>query len=212
MGQMNYILVVEDDPEYRNAIRLILEMEGFEVQTAANGREGLESLRQRRADLVLCDIMMPEMDGRQFLEALQADDSAAVTPVIFVTALDSRFEMRRSMSAGADDYLTKPFSAEELIECVNGRLKRVGMLRGADQLPFDVEECRLLDSLTRREREVLTLVATGATSKGIASALHIRPNTVEVHRANLMRKLGVQNSALLGRWAAMMEVCRLQKP
>jgi len=212
MGQMDYILVVEDDPEYRNAIRLILEMEGFEVQTAANGREGLESLRQRLPDLVLCDIMMPEMDGRQFLEALQDDNSTAVTPVIFVTALDSRFEMRRSMSAGADDYLTKPFSAEELIECVNGRLKRVGMLRGADQLPFDVEECRLLDSLTRREREVLTLVATGATLKGIASALHIRPNTVEVHRANLMRKLGVQNSALLGRWAAMMEVCRLQKP
>ncbi|HPX62100.1 MAG TPA: response regulator transcription factor [Deltaproteobacteria bacterium] len=209
---MDYILVVEDDPEYRNAIRLILEMEGFEVQTAANGREGLESLRQRLPDLVLCDIMMPEMDGRQFLEALQDDNSTAVTPVIFVTALDSRFEMRRSMSAGADDYLTKPFSAEELIECVNGRLKRVGMLRGADQLPFDVEECRLLDSLTRREREVLTLVATGATLKGIASALHIRPNTVEVHRANLMRKLGVQNSALLGRWAAMMEVCRLQKP
>ena len=208
---MNYILVVEDDPEYRNAISLILEMEGFEVGTASNGCEGLEKLKQRRPDLVLCDIMMPKMDGHQFLETLQNVRSVAATPVVFVTALDNRSELRRSMAAGADDYLTKPFSAEELIECVNGRLKRVNMLRGNDQELFDPAEMKKVARLTRREQEILTLVADGATSKTIATALHIRPNTVEVHRANIMRKLSVQNTALLGRWAIMAVVYNGQK-
>jgi len=121
---MHHILVIEDDPQMRRNICTILEMEQFHVVCAANGREGLASARTQTPDLVLCDVMMPELDGYGVLEALRADPATLRIPFIFLTAKGERADIRAGMNLGADDYLTKPVAAAELIDAVNARLRR----------------------------------------------------------------------------------------
>lgn len=203
---MYSILIIEDDPSLCANMKLILHMEGFGVTTAGDGQAGLEMIRENRPDLILCDIMMPLLDGNSLLELLTTEAMLADTAFIFVTALGERADVRRGMSAGADDYLTKPFSAEELVTAVTGRLRRLEMLRGQGGKTVLAEEhALLLQRVSPREQEVLLLVGTGATSKEIAERLDISLRTVEVHRSNLMSKLNVTNSAMLARWAIIAE-------
>lgn len=203
---MHSILIIEDDITLLGNMELILQMEGFVTCTACDGSTGITRMREKRPDLVLCDILMPGMDGHSVLEALKHDPALADIPFIFVTALDDRIAVRRGMSAGADDYLTKPFSAEELTSAVTSRLQRIEMLRQYDeQTVYQKEFSFLRQQVTARELEVLLLVGQGYTSKQIAKKLGIRQNTVEVHRANLMRKLDAPNAANLARWALIAE-------
>jgi CheY-like chemotaxis protein len=102
----------------------ILAADGFLVRTAADGVAGLELARQDVPDLILCDIMMPGMNGYEFFALLQQDELLKEVSFMFVTAMSSRTSIRRAMSSGIDDYLTKPFSPQELIEAVTGRLNR----------------------------------------------------------------------------------------
>jgi len=118
------ILVIEDEPSIRNNIMLMLKVERYSASGAENGRLGLEMARSDPPDLILCDVMMPEMDGFAVLEALRAEPSLADIPFIFLTALDDRTSMRRGMNLGADDYLPKPFTRNELMEAVNSRLQK----------------------------------------------------------------------------------------
>ncbi|HXE96222.1 MAG TPA: response regulator transcription factor [Dongiaceae bacterium] len=199
---MYSILIIEDDPAYCSMMELILQMEGFDVHTASDGQSGLALLRAKRPDLILCDIMMPEMDGHSVLEILKGDDRLVDIPFIFVTALVEREDVRGGMSAGADDYLPKPFSADELLAAVTGRIRRHEMIKLQQaKSAFHEEKTFLSHTITKREREVLLLVGHGATTKEIAERLGIAPKTVEVHRANLMRKLDATNAAGLARWA-----------
>lgn len=202
---MHSILIIEDEPSICKNMELILQMEGFEVCSAGDGASGLAMIRHKRPDLILCDIMMPEMDGHSLLEALRSDDAYAGIPFIFVTALGERVDVRRGMSAGADDYLTKPFSAEELVAAVTGRLHRLETIRMQSAKSVNEKDARLYRQVSVREREVLLLVGTGATSREIAERLGISLRTVEVHRSNLMRKLHVTNVAMLARWAVIAE-------
>lgn len=125
---MTTILVVEDDDAIRNNITRLLKLEGYQIEAAANGREGLERARQLRPEVVISDIGMPEMDGFALLEAIRADRSLAATSVMLLTALDDRASMRRGMTAGADDYLAKPFTRVELLEALQGLLKKRGRI------------------------------------------------------------------------------------
>src|SRR6266478_4365589 len=100
------ILIVEDQAPMRRNIALLLEMEGFQVVTAANGAAGLETARKERPDLILCDIMMPQMDGYGVVQALRAEEQFATTPFIFLTARADKGDVRVGMNFGADDYLT----------------------------------------------------------------------------------------------------------
>jgi DNA-binding NarL/FixJ family response regulator len=201
------ILIIEDDAQYRNSMELILKLEGFCVRTADTGIAGIAGGREKRPDLILCDIMMPGMDGHTVLELLQSEKTLADVPFIFVTALNSRAEVRRGMSEGADDYLTKPFSSDELIATVVGRLRKFENIRMHNTRPaFEKSQAILRQQITGREREVLLLVGNGATSKEIADQLGIRLNTVEVHRSNLMKKLNATNAAILARWAFIAEL------
>lgn len=202
-------LIIEDDASFLESMRLVLKLEGFEVRTACNGEEGLASIRENRPDIVLCDIMMPRLDGHGVLENLRTGTDHADIPFIFVTALDNRQELRQGMTEGADDYLTKPFSAEELVAAVKGRLARMKLLTTNAPPPrsrLDEEQITLLGRITAREREVLLMVANGITSREIARCLNISANTVEVHRANLMKKLNVENAAALGAWAHLVHL------
>ncbi len=118
------VLVIEDEPSIRNNIMLMLKVERYAAVGAENGRVGLEMARSDPPDLILCDVMMPEMDGFAVLDALRAEPRFAEIPFIFLTALDDRSSMRRGMNLGADDYLPKPFTRAELLEAVNSRLKK----------------------------------------------------------------------------------------
>jgi DNA-binding NarL/FixJ family response regulator len=200
---MNSILIIEDDPAYRSMMETILQMEDFEVRTASDGCTGLEMITEKRPDLILCDIMMPGMDGHSVLEKVRGNASLAEIPFIFVTALGERNDVRRGMSGGADDYLPKPFSADELLAAVNGRIRRLEIFTQQNGAVITDEELNMIRKITRREREVLQMVGQGDTSKEIAERLGVCLKTVEVHRANLMNKLRASNAASLARWAVI---------
>jgi DNA-binding NarL/FixJ family response regulator len=201
------ILIIEDDAALCSNMELILKMEGFTVYTAGDGASGLDSIMSRRPDLILCDIMMPEMDGHMLLNELKISGAYSDIPFIFVTALGERSDVRRGMSSGADDYLSKPFTAEELVSAVTGRLRRLETMRVRDTRDeFTAERNLIRQSISVRELEVLLLVGKGATSKDIADQLGISLRTVEVHRSNLMTKLRVNNAAMLARWAIIAEL------
>ncbi len=118
------ILVVEDEAMIRMNLTLMLKGEGYEVDSAENGRDGIEHAKSFMPDLIVSDVMMPELDGFGLLEALRAEARFADTPFIFLTALNDRSSMRRGMNLGADDFLNKPFTRDELLEAVNTRLKK----------------------------------------------------------------------------------------
>ncbi|APW44231.1 protein kinase domain-containing protein [Rhodoferax saidenbachensis] len=130
------ILVVEDEASIRDNLALLLRMEGFELVEAANGVMGLALARQEMPDLILSDVMMPELDGYGFLEALRADPQTAAIPFIFLTARSERADRRRGMNLGADDYLGKPFTRDEVLEAVQARIKRVQTLEKTNPKPI----------------------------------------------------------------------------
>lgn len=118
------VLVIEDTEDVRNNIIEILESEGFEALGAENGKIGIETAIQSNPDLILCDIMMPAMDGYEVLETLRKNVITSTTPFIFLTAKNTRDDQRRGMALGADDYIAKPFTIDELLDGINTRLKR----------------------------------------------------------------------------------------
>ena len=120
------ILCIEDETEVRALIVEELKEAGFEVLEATNGREGLESMLAHWPDIVICDITMPEMDGRELLAEIQMNyPELAMTPFIFLTALTDKDTMLEGLRAGADDYLTKPVDFDLLMAKVDGCVKRV---------------------------------------------------------------------------------------
>lgn len=116
------ILVIEDETDIRENLSWILEAEGYEVDTAPDGVAGLEQVRRCRPDLVLCDVLMPRLDGRGVLKALRTDAETATLPFVFLSALSEHAHVRDGMKSGADDYLTKPFAVDDVLEAVASRL------------------------------------------------------------------------------------------
>jgi len=124
-GQLRKVVCVEDEPEMIDLIQLILNRKGFEVIGANGGPEGLETIRSVKPDLVLLDLMMPEMDGWQVYQQLKADEATANIPVIVVTAKAQNIDKVLGLHiAKVDDYISKPFSLQELVDRVEKVLKR----------------------------------------------------------------------------------------
>ncbi|QMS86860.1 response regulator [Nostoc edaphicum CCNP1411] len=119
------ILVIEDEVQICSNIQQILSFSDFNAITANNGLEGLRLAKTEQPDLICCDVMMPELDGYGVLTALRQDPVTESIPVIFLTAKVDRGDLRQGMELGADDYLTKPFSTEELLKAIKVRLERV---------------------------------------------------------------------------------------
>ena len=122
---MKRILLIDDTHSLREEIVDVLELEGFSVVTAENGRVGLERIQAERPDLVLCDLMMPEMDGYETLKAIRANPETLTLPVIVLTARDDEQCMTRGAELGADDYITMPFRIADLLRAVEAVAKRV---------------------------------------------------------------------------------------
>ena len=121
---MPKVLVIDDDPVIVQLLRVNFEIEGFEVVSAADGREGFERAKADRPDLVLSDIMMPRMDGLELVAQLKAHASTRSLPIILLSAKAQNAEVQQGLDAGADDYVTKPFDPLELIDRVNAVLAR----------------------------------------------------------------------------------------
>ena len=171
------ILIVDDEPNIVELLAVSLKFQGFEVATASNGTEGLDRARSFRPDAVILDVMMPGMDGFGMLRRLRADGIDA--PVLFLTAKDSVSDRVAGLTAGGDDYVTKPFSLEEVVARLRGLMRRAGasagaadpilrvgdltlnedsheVFRGDDEIELTATELELLRFLMRNPRRVLS--------------------------------------------------------
>jgi DNA-binding NarL/FixJ family response regulator len=187
------VLVIEDEPEMRRNLATILRCEKFQPIVAANGREGVAQARETRPDLVLCDVMMPEMDGYAVLKVLHNEPETMNVPFIFLTAKGERHDVRNGMDQGADDYLLKPVDKAELLRAIRTRLARAEQLARRDFEPnFDSPEPLLGLGLTPRVAEVLLWVAQGKTNADIGIILGISESTVKKHLLEIFQHLGVE--------------------
>lgn len=132
---MTKILLIEDNDEIRENIREILELANYQVVTAQNGKQGYSLALQVRPELIICDIMMPVLDGYGLLHLINKNEELKATPFIFLTAKTERGDFRRGMELGADDYITKPFTEIELMTAIESRLKKINILREGQTPP-----------------------------------------------------------------------------
>ena len=144
---MKKIILIEDNKEMRENTAEILELSNYKVLTAPNGKEGVKLAIHEQPDLIICDIMMPELDGYGVLHALSKNEATAGVPFIFLTAKAEKTDQRRGMEMGADDYLTKPFDDMQLLNAVEVRLRKSDALKnryarsvnGIDQFVADIQ-------------------------------------------------------------------------
>jgi DNA-binding NarL/FixJ family response regulator len=198
------LLLIDDDPNLILLVKDYLEFRGYEVITADNGREALEVLDQEVPDMIICDVMMPEMDGYAFVEHVRQDPRTNWIPVLFLSAKGQSQDRVKGLNKGADVYMVKPFEPEELVAQVESSLKQASRLihhSGTDseagpklQVPFDVE-------LTPTELKVVQFVARGMGNKQIAEQMNVSQRTIESHVSNMLGKTGLNNRTELARWA-----------
>jgi len=145
-----YLLLIEDEQHIRENVAELLTLNGFKVQTAANGREGVWLATTQRPELILCDVMMPELDGFQTLEIIRSNPTLSTVPFLFLTAKTELTDTRKGMALGADDYLTKPFKLDVLLTAIRGRLKREVQRRTQVQA-FLSEQIRAMTNVVSHE-------------------------------------------------------------
>ncbi|MBS1618837.1 MAG: response regulator, partial [Bacteroidetes bacterium] len=126
---MKKILLIEDNADVRENTAEILELAKFQVVTAANGKIGVDMAIKEKPDLIICDIMMPELDGYGVLHMLGRQTETASIPFIFLTAKTERADIRKGMEMGADDYLTKPFDDIELLNAIETRFRKNDLVK-----------------------------------------------------------------------------------
>ncbi|KAM3100027.1 response regulator transcription factor [Phormidesmis sp. 146-35] len=204
-GNHRRLLLIDDDPNLILLVKDYLEFRGYEVITAENGREALEVLEQDVPDMIICDVMMPEMDGYSLVSAIRSDPKTSWIPVLFLSAKGQSQDRVKGLNIGADVYMVKPFEPEELVAQVESSLKQASRLiqhkdaKGGDntpkiQVPFDVE-------LTPTELRVVQFVARGMANREIAEELNVSQRTIESHVSNMLGKTGLHNRTELARWA-----------
>lgn len=150
---MRRLLVIDDHDDIRENIAEILSLAGYEVFTAENGKRGVETALKESPELIICDIMMPELDGYGVLHLLRKNETTLNTPFIFLTAKTERTDFRKGMEMGADDYITKPFDDIELLNAIEIRLKKYDVLqqkyaageKGAGELISDLNASGMLN-------------------------------------------------------------------
>ena len=190
---MKKILVIEDEPDMRRNISALLRYYEYEPIVADNGRAGIEVARRESPDLILCDVMMPEMDGYGVLQALQTDVQLARIPFVFLTAKGEKDDLRSGMNLGADDYLTKPVANADLVRAIETRLRRSEQQVQREFKPdFSSYAPLLVFGLTPRAAETLLWLAQGKTNSDIATILCITESTIKKHVQEIFDKLGVE--------------------
>jgi DNA-binding response OmpR family regulator len=191
---MKKILIIEDDEQTRRNLATILRMEGYAALTAADGILGLDVARLEQPDLILCDVMMPRLDGHGVLKALRQDKITAGIPLIFLTARGEREDHRTGMNLGAADYLTKPTAASDLLAAIEARLNR-NRLRPPPDRVVDSSARASLEGLglTSREADVLLLMTQSKTNTDISNMIEATEVTVEQCLQEILKKLRVES-------------------
>src|SRR5262249_18933567 len=190
---MKKILVIEDEPEMRRNITALLRFHNYEPVAAENGRVGVEAARREKPDLVLCDVMMPELDGYGVLQALQRDAALSRIPFIFLTAKGEKDDLRSGMNLGADDYLTKPVANADLVHAIEARLRRSeNQVKREFKPDFSSTEPLVKLGLRPRAAEALLWLAQGKTNSDIATILGVTESTIKKHVQEMFEKLGVE--------------------
>ncbi|MCW3837298.1 response regulator transcription factor [Sphingomonas canadensis] len=194
--------IVDDDASVRRAAALLLRTQGYLVESHASGVAFLDKVKDSRPGCVLLDVRMPEVDGIGVLEQLGKTEFD--WPVIIMTAHGDIATAVAAMRLGARNFIEKPFEEDTLLLALDDGF---ALLSRKDELDLTVAAAMArLECLTPREREVLDGLAAGQTNKMIALDLGISPRTVEIHRANLMDKLGVQTLPQALRIALVVEL------
>jgi anti-anti-sigma factor len=159
---MTTILAIEDDTKIRENIQEILELEGFDVLIAENGRIGVQLAQEHHPDLIICDVMMPEINGYDVLISLRQDPTTLKIPFIFLSANATKTDFRKGMSLGADDYLTKPFTPSELLEAISIRIEKQTMMmaRYAQELERAMGSSRSVTPDLESTMGAVTCIAT----------------------------------------------------
>ncbi|KAA5826241.1 response regulator [Algibacter amylolyticus] len=134
---MKTVLLIEDDTVLRENTAELLELSDYEVITAANGQIGLEVAKDKNPDIIICDIMMPILDGYGVLEGLSKDNSTKFIPFIFLSAKTERQDVRKGMNMGADDYITKPFNEDEILSAIESRIAKAAILKEERELALN---------------------------------------------------------------------------
>ncbi len=145
-----HLLIVDDEENLRSMLAAALQYHGFEVTAVENGREALASVVSARPDLVVLDVMMPDLDGFEVCRRLRADGDR--TPVVFLTARDDTEDKVRGLTLGGDDYLQKPFSLDELVARVEAVLRRTSERNAAESTVYEAADLRMDDVAHRVER------------------------------------------------------------
>ncbi|WP_159789968.1 response regulator transcription factor [Sodalinema gerasimenkoae] len=219
------LLLVDDEPGLREAVQAYLSQSGFTVDVATNGQEGWERLQQDIPDLVVTDIMMPEVDGYQLLKQMREDPRLKSIPVVFLTARGMTSDRIQGYQARCDAYISKPFDPDELVAVVENLLaRRSNATEGLEDgetpdiatLARQIQEIKELLThksaipqksdpvqidLTPREESVLELVAQGLMNKEIASRLETSVRNVEKYVSRLFSKTGTNSRTELVRYA-----------
>lgn len=151
---MPLIVVMDDDAGTRMLVTQVLKKEGYDVKSAQDGAKGLELIREFKPDLVVSDVQMPEMDGFAVLEQVRQDPDLATTPIILLTSLQDRTNMRQGMTTGADDYLTKPFAPQELREAVSAQLNK---LIRAETMRAHLVDAAVMEALEEQRHKISKL-------------------------------------------------------
>jgi DNA-binding NarL/FixJ family response regulator len=224
---MKKILVVDDDRTMRTVLTRYLENRGYQVEQVTSGAEALVAVTKNPPDLVVSDVMMPEMDGLEFCRRLRATPSGQLMPFIFLSGKGELEDRIHGHSIGADDYLTKPVDPRELVAKIESQLERSRRIHSeivrlmqltigsqanqalteystsAAEASSETESVVPLNPLplTPAEERVFWEVIQGLTNKQISDRLFISPRTVQTHLSSILNKLELENRAQLVRFA-----------
>ncbi len=227
---MKNILIVEDEPDIRSNLKELLELENYWVWEASSGGEGLKLFRQQPIDLIISDILMPEMDGFEFCRQVRNAPTGKLIPFLFLSAKADFSDIKMGYNYGADEYLVKPCSLEELTLKISALLERTERIHrqitdllqkttvpGTESAPtqdnssqpqsLSVSQTSKSFSglkkliLTTAEERVFFEVLQGYTNKEIGEHLFISDRTVQAHLRNILRKINLKNRSQLVRFA-----------
>ena len=201
------ILVIEDEEALRKNISEIIEHYGFRVISASTGEEGVKLAEESIPDIIISDIMLPGIDGFEMFARVKQLPQLKQTAFIFLTAKSTRSDARAGMNMGADDYLTKPFTKEELINSVRTRFEKLSKLNERQREDNELTELtfKKMSNLTKTERKVLNEISEGRTTPQIAQRLFVSKKTIENHRVNISRKLDLSGPNSLIKFALQLK-------
>ena len=191
---MKRILIIEDELEMLRNLTTILRLEKFRPLSAENGRVGVDLAKKQKPDLILCDVMMPGLDGYGVIAALRADAETVTIPFIFLTAKAEKLDIRAGMNLGADDYLTKPVAKADLLAAIHSRLERAVQQAVPEFKPNFHSAVPLEEvlGLTHAFSGNTALACPRQTNGEIATILGNSESTVKKHVFAIFGKLGLE--------------------